>query len=420
MFQLAAFGHQLGDRTIFNGISVLPPGSILTAGPDGVTITSYWRPGYRRGDDRGRDASAELAQRFIAATQRRVLHRRAPLGIFLSGGLDSRCVAGALATTGAPVTAFTFGDESNRDVRYARQLASRLGFSHQVYTHRGHDFTAALSRVVWRTEGTTAFPECLSIEFHRHIRQDARLVFNGHFGDALSGGHLLPELFWLRRRDLAGHILHKRIRIPKERLRALCVPERFDSLYDELTSSVAHGLDRFDEDRPVLLYNLWDLDVRQRRYTQSTQAVDRYLLEQVSPFLDNEVVELCLGLPLSELFGQRCYLRTILDAFPACADVPWARTGRAIESNHALRMFRLGSDSVLRKSETLSGTQAVLPARSAIGAGGRRVAGDAVLADPFLDDSLGARLRELQVRVDAADAIGVTGEQLGDLGERRL
>lgn len=349
VLQLAMFGHQLGDRTIFDGISVLPPASILTASADGVTLTSYWRAAYRCHHITGSDAAREFAQRFVAATRRRSVGRRAPMGIFLSGGLDSRCVAGALAATGASVTAITFGDESSRDVRFARQISSRLGFTHHTYAHHGLDLAATLPRVIWRTEGTLAFPEGLSIDFHRHIRRDARLIFNGHLGDVLSGGHLLPELFWLRRRDLADHILRKRSLISRDRLRALCGPGRFDALYDRLTSSIEDGLNRFDEDRTAPLYNLWDLDIRQRRYTQSTPAVDRYVLEQVSPFVDNEVVEFCLGLPIGELFGQRCYLRAILEAFPACADVPWTRTGRTIEHNHALRMLQLCGQSAVRK-----------------------------------------------------------------------
>lgn len=412
VLQLAAFGHQLDDRTIFAGISVLPPGSILTAGPSGVTITRYWRAAYRRGHATGADAAAELAHRLIAATRRRSVDRRAPLGIFLSGGLDSRCVAGALATTGAPVTAFTFGEPSERDVRFARQLAGRLGFSHQTYSHRGLDFTATLSRVVWRTEATLAFPECLSIEFHRLIRRSARLIFNGHLGDMLSGGHLLPELFWLRRRDLAGHILRKRTLLSGDRLRAMCVPGSFDALYDRLASSVEDGLRRFDEDRPALLYNLWDLGVRQRRYTQSTPAADRYVLEPITPFVDNDVVEFCLGLPISELFGQRCYLRAILDAFPACADVPWTRTGRAIERNHALRMFRLGSESVLRKSRSLLRIGAGQPAAwpgDAFRSPGLRAAAQAYLrSDAFPD------------RVFDRKAMQSMVERYFDRGESRL
>ena len=416
VFQLAALGHQLGDRTIFTGIRVLPPGSILAAGPDGVTLTSYWRPAYRRGTAAGRDAAAEFAERVTAATLRRTVGRRGPLGIFLSGGLDSRCVAGALATAqasiAAPITAFTFGVESSRDVRFARQIASRLGFSHRTYAYHGCDFAATLPRVVWRTEATLAFPEGLSIELHRHIRRDARLILNGHFGDALTGGHLLPELFWLGRRELAGHILRRRGLLSRDRLRALCAPGRFDALYDQLTSSVEGGLDRFDDDRPAMLYNLWDMDVRQRRYTLSTPAVDRYMLEQISPFVDNDVVEFCLGLPIRELFGQRCYLRAILDAFPACADVPWARTGRAIERNHALRMMMLGADSMIRRSRRVlrlaTGSAAPWPDDAFHSAGLRAAAQAYAGSDAFPD------------RVFDRRAVRSMLEQHFDRGESRL
>lgn len=367
VFQLAAFGHQLEDRTIFKGISVMPPGSILTASSHGVQIKSYWRPAYKATRHAGRDASQEFAERIKAATQRRIADRRAPLGIFLSGGLDSRCVAGALAATEAPVTAFTFGNETSRDVQFARQIAHKLEFPHRVFKYDDRDFTDTLPRAVWRTEATMPFFDCLSIELHRYIRKDAELIFNGHLGDALTGGHLLPELFWLRRRDLADHILRKRILISKDRLRALCAPRTFDALYDRMTQSVERGLGNFDEERPAFVYNLWDLEVRQRRYTQATPAVDRYVLEQLSPFLDNEVVEFCLSLPITELFGQRCYLRAIVDAFPSFAQVPWARTGHVIERNHALRLLRMGGQSMLRKSRRLLPRGTARPASSQVG-----------------------------------------------------
>lgn len=353
VFQLAAFGHQLEDRSLFDGISVMPPGSILTVSSHGVQIKSYWRPAYTTAPHAGRDASQEFARRVKLATQRRVADRRADLGIFLSGGLDSRCVAGALAATGAPITAFTFGNESSRDVQFARQIAGKLNFPHRTFSYHDRDFTETLPRVVWRTEGALPFYDCLSIELHRYIRKDATLIFNGHLGDALSGGHLLPELFWLRRRDLAEHILRKRILISKARLRAMAAPRTFDALYDRMTKSVESDLSKFDEERPAFLYNLWDLEVRQRRYTQATPAVDRYLFEQLTPFIDNDVVELFLTLPVTELFGQRCYLRAIVDAFPSFAQVPWARTGHVIERNHALRMLRMGGQTVLRKSQRL-------------------------------------------------------------------
>jgi hypothetical protein len=73
-------------------------------------------------------------------------------------------------------------------------------------------------------------------------------------------------------------------------------------------------------------------------------------LEQLSPFLDNEVHEFALGLPVRWLFGQRCYIRAILSTFPEIAHVPWARTGRVIDHNFTVRMGKLGWDHFRRKA----------------------------------------------------------------------
>lgn len=349
IFQLAAFGHQLGSRTAFAGVSVVPPGSILTASAAGVQIVSYWKPRYQERERAG-ELSHQLVHAMEQAMRRRVQGRRLPLGIFLSGGLDSRFVAGALARVAdEPVTAFTFGRDDSRDVIYARQLARALGFAHRTFSYHGRDFTPTVPRVVWRTEATQLFAEGLSVELHRHISEDARVLFNGHLGDALSGGHLLPALFWMRREHLAPHILQKRTTLPKERLRALCTPRAFDALYGQLRNEVERELVSLDEERLPQLFNLWDLTVRQRRYTLATPAVDRYLFEQLTPFVDNDLVDLMLGAPLTELFGQRAYVQAILDGIPEARHIPWARTAREIEPQYLVRMSRLAGDTAMKR-----------------------------------------------------------------------
>lgn len=349
LFQLAAFGHQLGSRTAFAGISVLPPGTILTASAGGVQLTTYWKPRYHERKPSG-DLCHELIHAMEQAMRRRVQGRRLPLGIFLSGGLDSRFVAGALAKVAdEPITAFTFGRDDSRDVIYARQLARTLGFAHRTFSYHGRDFTPTVPRVVWRTEANQLFIDGLSVELHRHISEDARVLFNGHLGDALSGGHLLPALFWMRREHLAAHILQKRTTLPKERLRALCTPRSFDALYGQLRDEVERELVELEEERLPQLFNLWDLTERQRRYTLATPAVDRYLFEQLTPFVDNDVVDLMLGAPVSELFGQRTYVRAILESLPEARHIPWARTAREIEPQYLVRMTRLAGDTMMKK-----------------------------------------------------------------------
>lgn len=367
IFQLAAFGHQLGSRTAFAGISVLPPGSILTASAGGVKITSYWKPRYQE-RARAQDLSHQLVHAMEQAMRRRVQGRRLPLGIFLSGGLDSRFVAGALARVAEePVTAFTFGRDDSRDVIYARQLAQTLGFAHRTFSYHDRDFTPTVPRVVWRTEANQLFVDGLSVELHHQISEDARVLFNGHLGDALSGGHLLPALFWMRREHLAAHVLQKRTTLPKERLRALCTPRSFEALYGQLRTEVERELMALDEERLPQLFNLWDLTVRQRRYTLATPAVDRYLFEQLTPFVDNDLVDLMLSAPLTELFGQRAYVRAILEGIPEARHIPWARTAREIEPQYLVRMTRLAGDTAMKKVRRKLGRTIPNPVTHAIG-----------------------------------------------------
>jgi asparagine synthetase B (glutamine-hydrolysing) len=361
--ELLAFGHTLGDRTLFEGVSALPQGAVLTADRDRVRVEKYWQPAYRPGAVGGglREAAGELTRRVVAATARRA-RRAAPLGMFLSGGLDSRFVAAALARITTDVTAFTLGPDTSRDVQYARVLAARLGFRHRTLRHPDPLPPPAVARAVWRSEGVIPFTDCLSMEVHRFVRPEAGVIFNGHFGDALSGGHLLPQLFLLRtREELVSHILAKRSWLGLDELRGLVRPDAFPAVAGRLRDAVHDTLRPHPEDRLPLLYNLWDLTVRQRRYTFPTPSVDRYLLEQLSPFLDNEVYEFALGLPLRWLFAQRCYIRAILAGFPKVARVPWARTGRPIETATAVRLARLALDSARRRVARLAGRRRTGP-----------------------------------------------------------
>ncbi len=350
--ELLAFGHFLGDRTLFEGVAALPQGSVLTADRSGVRVEPYWRPAFPPARFSGtlREAAAEYGRRVVAATARRARAGRG-LGIFLSGGLDSRFVAGALARASTDVTAFSFGPEDSNDARFGRELAARLGFRHLWLPEPGAGFDpAVLFRCVWRNECTVPFTDSTSIEHHPNIQRAARTIFNGHLGDALSGGHLLPQLFLVRDRDqLAAHILTKRTALNPARLQRLYRAEALAPAHDRLRDTVRALLHGLNEPRIPELYVLWDLTVRQRRYTLPTPAVDRYLLEQLSPFLDNEVHEFALTLPIRWLFGQRCYIRAILNEFPEIARTPWARTGRPIESHFGVRLAKLGRDYLWRR-----------------------------------------------------------------------
>ena len=90
-----AFGYVSGDNTMFAGIRKLPPGTILTWERGASQITQYWDVQF--GPDRPSRAVRGRPHERSARTARRVGRLRlmsdVPLGVFLSGGLDSSAIA---------------------------------------------------------------------------------------------------------------------------------------------------------------------------------------------------------------------------------------------------------------------------------------------------------------------------------------
>ncbi len=342
VLELFAFGHNLDGRTVFRGVSAVPPGSAITVDESGIRIDRYWRPAYQAldGSLSLRDWGAELGRRLCEATALRARSRRNP-AIFLSGGLDSRTVAGGLFRSGVHARAFTFGSEASNDVRCARGLARALGFEHRRLSYDSTSPIKALPRIVWRTEGSLPFHETASIELHRHIGRNTEAVFNGHFGDVLTGGHVLPWLIGARDLDaLADRILLKRTMLRRSDLEGVFRPDFLDSGYAAMRNSVLAALSTLDDGMGLArTHNLWDMTVRQVRLTFNSPVVDRYLFEQVTPFVDNQVVDWALRMPLRGLISQRAYKRAIVDTFPEMAAIPWARTGRRIHRNLAIDIW---------------------------------------------------------------------------------
>ena len=122
--------------SIYQGIQKLPPGHLLSW-QDGVTkVSRYWRlDSTQREVTSIPEAAEQLRCLLLDATKVRMLSER-PLGVFLSGGIDSSAVVAAMARqTSGPVKTFSIGFENaHYDERaHARRLAEFYGTEHQEF-----------------------------------------------------------------------------------------------------------------------------------------------------------------------------------------------------------------------------------------------------------------------------------------------
>jgi asparagine synthase (glutamine-hydrolysing) len=119
--------------SFFRGVRRLPSGHYLQADEKGVREVSYWDCTLEEEPDQGEDHYCEEVAALLEDSVRRRLVSDVPVGVFLSGGVDSAVVASSAAQhTRRPLRTFTLGFEgSSHDERAdARLLARRLGAEH--------------------------------------------------------------------------------------------------------------------------------------------------------------------------------------------------------------------------------------------------------------------------------------------------
>ncbi len=161
--QVFTFWSPLPPRTIFSGITELPPGHYLYAREGKVSVKSYWAPRFPANDvgstDHGRrcDEQAlleELTTLLIDAARIR-LRADVSVGAYLSGGLDSSLIAAIIrqfSNNRLDTFSIAFDDADFDESVWQIQMARFLGTDHQVI-HASHaDIGRVFPEVIWHAE----------------------------------------------------------------------------------------------------------------------------------------------------------------------------------------------------------------------------------------------------------------------------
>ncbi len=190
-----AFGYIAGPETMFAGVQKLLPGHTLELNESGeLKVKSYWDLSVRPDTDhRPRSyyvkAYRELLEECVASH----LMSDVPLGMFLSGGLDSSAVA-ALATKirREPIETFSvgYGEEEYSELPYARQVAEHLGSKHHEVRLSRKEFFETLPQLIWHEDEPIAWPSSVSLYFvARLARKRVTVVLTGEGSDETLAGY---------------------------------------------------------------------------------------------------------------------------------------------------------------------------------------------------------------------------------------
>ena len=262
------------------------------------------------------EADAAWVQRFRAVMERAVaerIPRGEPVGVFLSGGLDSSVITAELARQigGKNVRTWTihFGEKYRHELDFARAVAERCGTVHEEVPIRPQDFLPRLRRMVWHLDDPIGDPITQpNFELAAHAARDVAFIFNGEGGDPCFGGPknipmMLHHWYGGLERDehfRERHYLQSYRRAWDEI--ELLLSEEVRAQIDVQRDLVGVFAPYLRTDRPRLFLNrLMSINIREKGAHLIQPKVERMLgahgLTPLAPLFDERIIQFSFEIP---------------------------------------------------------------------------------------------------------------------------
>lgn len=183
-----------GDATLFAGIQRLPAGHTLHWRDGAVRIDRYWDLSLaEKKTDRSDDSLiAEYRDRLSEAVRIRLMSD-VPLGVFLSGGIDSAAITALMSEmVREPIRTFSvaFAEREANELEYARIVATRFRTEHREVTVRPDEFFNALPALIWHEDEPIAHPSSVALYFvARLAAAHVKVVLTGEGSDETLAGY---------------------------------------------------------------------------------------------------------------------------------------------------------------------------------------------------------------------------------------
>jgi asparagine synthase (glutamine-hydrolysing) len=195
--ELLSTRYLSGAETLFKGIHRLLPGHTLVFEDGRITTREYWDvPAGHRDESLRSMSDRDLVQRFRDLLEEAVrirLMADVPLGMFLSGGLDSSAIAALMAgMIDRPLQTFSvaFKQRAFSELEYARQVSRSVGADAHEIVIDDRDFFGALPRLIWHEDEPIAHPSSVPLYFVSELaRQHVKVVLTGEGSDELLAGY---------------------------------------------------------------------------------------------------------------------------------------------------------------------------------------------------------------------------------------
>jgi asparagine synthase (glutamine-hydrolysing) len=295
-------------RTVLKGVRKLAPASTLMLNPHGSSTEQvYWMLDATRPDQPLSEAEwlAATREHLAQSVKRRLLAADVPVGVLLSGGLDSSLLVGLLADQVPDLRTFSIGfedlgggAEKADEFEYSDQIAAHFKTCHKQYRIPNHEVMQRLPEAVAQmTEPMVSHDVIAFYLLAERVSKDVKVVMSGQGADEVFGGY-----FWYPKMDAeVGTPLERFSQHYFDRDHAEYVQMITPAFQvgDVTSKLIADALAQPDADE--FLDQVWRLDATTLIVDDPVKRVDNmpmaWALEVRTPFLDHELVQLAAHMP---------------------------------------------------------------------------------------------------------------------------
>jgi asparagine synthase (glutamine-hydrolysing) len=351
---LLSYRHTLAPHTFFRRIRRLPAGHVLRWRDGRSQIRPYveivpQEPAMPRPEA---DYLEEL-DALLGKSVRSQLMGEVPVGVLLSGGLDSSAIAAGLHQAGARLAAYSIGFPEVNEFAYSREVARRFDLDYVEVTLTQDELRRDMMEVIGRMDEPLADPACFALSrLCRRIREDVTVVLSGEGSDELFAGypqHQLALAPGVDRDTLFAHFFAQSANFADA--------NRY--LADKSLPLQHLRLRRWFDEADTPLNGMQALELHAWLPENLMMKADKVLmahsLEGRFPFLDNDLADFALRLPqamkLPRPGSSKHLLRTLMtDRLPR-AVIERPKMGFTVPPQfflHGLRERLLGAVETLR------------------------------------------------------------------------
>ncbi len=315
--------NALDDRTYFEDIKIMDAAQVVVFRDGQLSKRRYWDFSFYQSGDTVLQPEAYingLAYLVRQAVLRRV-HSNATL--LLTGGLDSRSVAGAWKDVAPdiPILTNTIGQPGCRDVWRAREISKNIGLNHTTIPANNSYLANYAAECVWRTEGNiNVHASWIFAEDNYLTKNKIKYAMTGIYGDMIGGRFRPPELLSARTNEDLEKFLVTHPWINNSFAQQILRPEIFQryqgqtyqTLWD-LTQEANSKIPWFQFD-----YMVFRALVRREATSVDVLSDNTWVLD---PFIDKDLIDYVFHQPPGYRNGPALYKKMITQYFPDVASV---------------------------------------------------------------------------------------------------